>query len=216
MLRSVHWGVFLVCVACAGYCEAGYVILIDDYTQIADASFRNLPNSSAAALLAPWTVGDLTITCTHAGNPGVFAQGSVSGPPSDPGNGSGFSMRSPVTLDFSVPLAAFGVTFNRWGAVHPATLEVFDGPGGTGNLLGSISSAAYSYPVSQENPPQDFVGIWSSEVNIRSAVMYGSGSEKKYEGDGYGFSFTAVPEPGVIVAVLLCGLASLVLWRGRR
>lgn len=58
------------------------------------------------------------------------------------------------------------------------------------------------------------ISVFNYEVNIRSAVMYGSGSEKKFEGDGYGFSFTAVPEPGMIT-VLLCGLVSLVLRRGR-
>ena len=209
-LSWAHLGL-LVCMFCPESSKAD-LILVDDYTRIAGRSFLDLPTSSD--VLAPWTIDDLTITATHVGNFGFFAWATVSVTPSDPGSGAGFIKWSPVTLDFSTPLAAFGVTFNRWTASYPATLEVFDGEGGAGNLLGSISCAPYSYPVSQDNPPQDFVGLWSSTANIRSAVMYGSGPENEFHVDGYGFSFTPAPEPGII-ALSICGLASFGLRRRR-
>ena len=132
------------------------------------------------------------------------------GTPDDPGDGSGYGYYYPLIVNFSAPLAAFGASFfhmfpQNWDVnfTDPATLTVFDGPNGTGNSLGSISSSGYQGTCTQSCSPDsttDFVGIWSDELNIRSAVLNGTGvfQDEILYGQGfavdeYAISFTPVP-----------------------
>lgn len=191
------------------------IVHVDDFTRMQSAIFIDLGGSPTGAVGAGVSI---------AGNPpmvGWLGLGSSAGPTAaDPGDGNGWAAGSivahrfgdvPVVLDFEVAIAGFGVTFMHF--FHPAfqpfdqpgVLEVFDGPGGSGQRIGTVQSSGGGLE------HLDFVGIWSDAINIRSAVIsVGSGS---FAVDGYGLTRQAVPVPS---ALLLMGPAFLALAASRR
>jgi hypothetical protein len=172
---------------------------VTNFTEIDGASFIDLPGSDS---LAPITFGSVLITADQPLATGSFASFATGGS-DDPADGSGYfatttgigaRLISSITLDFSLPLAAFGVTFHHFpperntGNDFPALLQVFDGPSGSGNLLGSISSSGLLTSDPGGNP--DFVAVWTDTLNIRSAILTGTGPSRGFAVDGYAVSFT--------------------------
>ena len=171
----------------------GAAIPVDDFTVIAGAEFFDIPQTFDTSA----TIGSIGITGTPPTVLGKIQVGA-SGSASDPGSGDGWSNPQviPVVLDLSVPTSAFGVSFIQaglFGGNLPARLDVFDQPGGVGNLVGTITSSGLP-----PGPLIDFVGIWSDETNIRSAVV--PYLDHATSVDGYVVSTTPLPEPGSLLA----------------
>ena len=165
------------------------------------------PPSSETVLFA--------ITFGPANDQGYYSTGGSfgaypNGTEDDPGNGEGFFSYDPwpaAIVDFSDPIAGFGVSFMHSGpstdpARHtfsePATITVYDGPNGTGNVLGTVSSSGYQGVCNTACVPppyQDFVAIWSSDLDIQSAVLSGTSSIHEFAVDGIAISFTPIPLP---------------------
>ncbi len=183
---------------------------VTNFTDISGANFIDLPatDSLDQKIFGP-TIISASIPFA-SGSFAAFTKGGIN----DPGSGDGFFTDtvgvgraiSSITLDFSSPLAAFGVTFEHFppnrGAGDPALLEVFDGPQGSGNLLGEVTSSGW---LGGDGGTPDFVGVWSNAVNIRSAVLTGTGPTHGFAVDGYGVSFTpappsfaSIPEPATL------------------
>jgi hypothetical protein len=179
---------------------------VTHFTAIENAVFVDVPSGN---VLPPIVSGGLIITHTPNFVVGGFASFAIGGP-DDPSTGDGYSSMKfgavPVefvTLNFSIPLAAFGVTFQHiGGSADPALLSAFDGPNGTGNLIGSIQTTGWlgggSHP--------DFVAVWSDAINVRSAVLTGTGPSYRILVDAYGYSLTPVPEPSSF-ALMVAGMA---------
>jgi hypothetical protein len=78
-----------------------------------------------------------------------------------------------ITLDFSEPVKAAGVSFKHYscgnGKQGDRRIEVFDGPGGTGNLIGTTSTESHAIPCFAIWI--DFVGVVSDQANIQSLVI---------------------------------------------
>lgn len=193
------------------------------FTDIPDAVLVDGPTSS---LLQPQTFGGFTLTPSASYGSGTFSQYVPPGSPSDPADGFGYlaSYRAPspvgdVTINFSAPVAAFGATFlhlspttlRRWGVDLPATIRAYDGPDGTGNLLGSVNSSGwFTTPLGYNF---DFVAVLSTSQNISSVVIGGAAEPKGFGLDAYAYSFTPVPEP-MSPGLLMVGLTSLIVLRG--
>jgi len=217
-------GVCLAALVLSVQCADAVIPTTTSFTSIPNAVFVNVPGSST---LSPLTSGSVTITPNLVDMSGSYVQFSTPGLASDPADGYGFtaSTQAPwsvgdLTLNFNTPVAAFGVTFLHfeptilagWGMNLPASLQAFDGPNGTGNLLGSVTSSGF---VGNLQYNFDFVGLLSTSRNIRSVIIGGASAPKGYGVDGYAYSLTAVPEPSA-ASVLCLGLATLVCaGRGR-
>lgn len=173
-------------------------IAVTDFTKIANARFIDVP---ASASLDPITFDSTVITADQLFVSGAFISFPTGGP-SIPGDGGGYHANegdisrpiSSITLDFSSPLAAFGVTFvhmppeRGFGNDSPALLQIFDGPNGSGNLVGSITSSGLL--TSNPDGAPSFVAVWSNAINIQSAVLTGTGPIHGFAVDGYAVSFT--------------------------
>jgi len=193
---------------------------------IPTSSFTDIPaavyvNGAGYSLLQPLTFGDLTFTSSATIGSGTFTQYVPPGTASDPGDGFGYlaSYRAPlavgdVTINFSKPVAAFGVTFFhldattliRWGLHLPGLIRAYDGPNGTGNLLGSVASSGW-FPTTR-GYNFDFVAVMSTAVDIKSVIIGGVREPKGFGADAYAFSLTPIPEPGGL-AIFSLGLVTL-------
>ncbi len=195
------------------------------FTAISEAVFVN---GSGYGLLQPYTSGPLTITPSFNFGSGTFSGYTPPGVPGEPGDGNGFvaSLRAPsphgdLTLNFSTAVAAFGATFihldattlRRWGLHLPGTIRAYDGPDGSGNLLGSVNSAGWFASALGYN--FDFVAVMSDSQNIQSVVIGGSVEPKGFGLDGYAYSLTPVPEP-MAASLLLLGLGLRALTCAKR
>jgi hypothetical protein len=188
------------------------------FTDIPDAVYVN---GSGYGLLL--TTGDLTMTSSSLYGSGTFTQYVPPGTASDPGDGSGYlaSYRAPspvgdITIDFSRPVAGFGVTFlhlsattlARWGMHLPGLIRAYAGPNGTGDLLGSVTSTGW-FPTAR-GYNFDFVAVMSTAVDIQSVVIGGALEPKGFAADAYAYSLTPVPEPS---GAVLLSLGLVALWR---
>lgn len=166
------------------------------FTSIAGGSFIDLPPSS---FLTPVSAGGVTITASNDADGSFF--NFPAGTPDAPGSGNGFLdfnhdlfNTSPLTLNFSQPLTAFGVSFEHFPSdrsggnfTAPAVLKVFDGADGTGNLLGTVTSSGF-VPTGNPIGQQSFVAVLSSHADIRSAVLVGTDATLSFAVDGYAVS----------------------------
>ena len=153
------------------------------------------------------TVGPVHITNSPANS--VFDGFSfVTGTPADPSDTDGWGAAGPflpIILDFDRRLRAFGITFNTVGNQQGSLLSVYDGPHGTGNLIGQIQSVVVPPPWSAANQPIDFVGVIDNSQRILSAVLSATGT------DDIQISAIAlsIPEPSIssIAIAMLIGMA---------
>jgi len=208
---------------------AGLFTPTSSFTDIPDGVFINV---SGYEMLQPMHSGQLTITPvpTLLAASGTFSQYVPPNTPSEPGDGYGMlaSDRAPnpvgdLTLNFSTPVAAFGVTFfhldattlRRWGLHLPGLIRAYDGPNASGNFLGSVQSIGWIPSALGYN--FDFVAVMSDSPNIQSVVIGGSTDPKGYGVDGYAYSLTPIPEPGVgsVLGVGLLGLVGVRQFRSR-
>jgi hypothetical protein len=177
----------------------GAVATTTQFTAIANASFIDLPASS---FLTPVSAAGVTITASNDADGSFF--NFPAGTADAPGSGDGFlnfnhdlfTNVSPLTLNFSAPVASFGVSFQQMppssegGAFSsPDTLKVFDGANGTGNLLGTVTSSGF-LPAGDPTGQHSFVAVLSGSANIRSAVLVGTGPSLGFAVDGYALSVT--------------------------
>ncbi len=121
---------------------------------------------------------------------------------SDPGNGRGLMVLSAfgaapsiLIINFNAPLQGVGATFYHMpnmGFSNPATIEIYDSPDATGNLIGSITDTGLADDV--QHSPQDFVGLICDEPIIKSVLFTGTGSRPSFAIDGIAI-LTSNPEP---------------------
>src|SRR5262249_34867560 len=115
-----------------------------------------------------------------------------------------------LTLTFSQPVAAFGVTFMHYNTTYsgnqgqssPAQIEVFDS---SSNLLGIVLSSGFLNGLGTP----DFVALQSDAVDIATARISGTAATKAYAADTYALSLIpqSVPEPaGMILLPLILSL----------
>ncbi len=169
------------------------------FTAIAGGTFIDLPASS---FLTPVSAGAVTITASNDANGSFF--NFPAGTADAPGSGDGFLdfnrdpfVGSPLTLNFSTPVAAFGVSFMHMDPSidggnfsSPAVLKVYDAPNGTGNLLGSVTSTGFVPAAPTTLGEHSFVAVLSSAADIQSAVLAGTGPNLGFAVDGYAVSLT--------------------------
>src|SRR5581483_1252794 len=151
---------------------------ITGFSQITGASFYDAPSGN---VLSTPSVGSILVTPRPLSGYAVFS-GTVAPSQDAPGDGTGFASDPSsssfipfVIFDFSQPVAAFGASLvhfqNGSGNPYtfPVTVQVFDGSGGTGNLLGTTTDLGGAG--SPGFILANFRGLWSSSLNIRSAVI---------------------------------------------
>lgn len=215
--RNIVLLVFLL-VASSNTQAPATIITTSDFLAINGGEFGGWP-SGISDRLHPVTIGSVTFSFSNAANTQHSIGSSFSftvGGGSDPSTrhyfGRPFSGSPETVIDFSEPLSAFGVTFH----MDDAELQVFDGPGGTGMLLGSIVGTPPGPPWGTTNRPVDFVAVISDQQNIRSAKVVGFTDATEYGVSGIGFSLPlTVPEPSTFALGIL-GLFGLILAGGYR
>jgi hypothetical protein len=165
--------------------------------------------------------GDFTSVQNGAG-PG---QGNTSAPPLSGGEGlhaisnfvGGNIPGGTFTVSFSSAVLGVGLftvdLFNPGGVFNNATIEIFDGPDGTGTSLGTFNAVGYNF---QPNNLY-FMGAISTSNDIRSLVFTSTGGGGDVIGlDNVEFATTGiptgVPEPGAL-GLLGLGLATLAAGR---
>jgi hypothetical protein len=144
--------------------------------------------------------------------------------PDVPGDGAGFGSdftgfggAGSITLNFSEPVAAFGATFVHFYNVTwdpsftwPATIRVFSGADGTGQLLGTVSDSGGN--VTQQGAAfADFRALWADSPTIGSAVIGGSLPSGGFQVDGYAISTIPMPQPNGLFRFELNNALSTIL-----
>jgi hypothetical protein len=185
---------------------------ITNYTQLPGAALLDLAHTNHVPAL--FNLLGINVTSPHELTHGAFG-GVMPGGVDDPGDDGGFistNIDGPITYTFSSPVAAFGATFshdrpnNPLGLGSPALIEAFDA---SNNLVGSVTSSG---ALSTTMDTLDFVAVWSTQRNIKTARF--SSSSGAFAVDAYGLSLTPLPEPSSEIAFA----ASLIItqMRGRR
>lgn len=203
------------------------VIEVTGFSQITGARFYQPPASNA---LTPVTMGAVVITPQISLLNESF--GGVNAPqfgPDVPGNGAGFGSDStgfggatPLMLDFSQPVAAFGATFvhsdnisDDPSFISPVSIQLFSGLNGTGTLLGIVIDSTGGAKL-QGPPFADFRGLWSDSLLIRSAEISANTPQSGgFQVDGYAISVIPMPTPEPLTLALVgSGLVGLgIVWR---
>lgn len=160
------------------------------------------------------TLGPVAITNSPAY---LVAYGGsyIIGTPSDPADIGGWGELSrllPITLNMSVPVQALGVTFDTGFNNFGSILAVYDGPNGTGQLLGQIQSVTIPPPWSTANQPIDFVGVIADSPTIRSARLIAQGSDSIV----IRAMALSIPEPATATLFLMSALVHPAIHRRRR
>jgi hypothetical protein len=181
----------------AAFTTSDYRDFVDPYLAKWEVG-QNLPPSN------PFTVGPVSITrdIDPTNVQGGFS--FITGTPSDPAAPGGWGTWTgggSVKLNLSAPVSAFGVTFSRPGNSFGSILSAYDGPNGTGQLIGQIESVVIPAPWSASNQPIDFVGVVDNHPSIRSVVLSGHGTELLF----VHALAVSIPEPSTIpLAIIAC------------
>ena len=118
-----------------------------------------------------------------------------------------------LEVTFIDPLLGFGfyiIDYYNPSGVNPGLLKAWDGPNGTGTLLGSFSTAQYDFQYNNKY----FVGVTDSDRRIKSVTfgLPGGAGDSVYFDDLQLAS--GIPEPATM---LLAGLAlGIVVYFDRR
>jgi hypothetical protein len=200
--------------SCAASLNAG-MLVVSGYSQIAGARFYDAPASDILSpVILNCTLDHLNCVKITPGSSSLNESfGGVNVPqygPDVPGDGAGFGSDSTgfggagsITLNFSVPVAAFGATFVHFYNVSldpsftwPATIQVFSGADASGELLGTVSDSDGNVKL-QGGAFADFRGLWTDSQLIGSAVISGASSFGGFQVDGYAISSIPLPPPSV-------------------
>ena len=110
----------------------------------------------------PLQVGPVSITRnidpTNVIGSFSFITGTVSDPATPDGWGT-WTGGDSITLNLNIPVSAFGVTFSNLRSNLGSVLSAFDGPNGTGQLIGQVESVVIPAPWNANKQPIDFVGV---------------------------------------------------------
>ena len=196
---------------------AASVSTTTDYRQLAGASFGDVDSTDGSGLGRAFLVGGVGVTTSSQGARGFVYSGTMADPAAPVGNyafsttvGS-LGTPGPLFLNFDQAVSGVGVTFRN--SVSPGSavfagpigrIDLFDGPYGTGNLLGTAIDPAPSAggPLNL----YDFVGLSTGALNVRSAVITGVGPDQSYTAVGFavsrGVDAVGVPEPAAVAAFL--------------
>ncbi|MBX3362442.1 MAG: hypothetical protein KF912_10020 [Phycisphaeraceae bacterium] len=179
----------------AGLAGASEPQTTSNFLDIPGAFFLDIDNESSSTPFGPFIVvlGSETVVVTSSigsgGSPDMY--GFFTAPVSwmlardeeaDPGNRNGYyrtiTSNLYTILDFSTPLTGFGATFAIRSHVGsspahlPDTIYAYDGPGATGNMIASITTAEASEI--QAKYIFDFVGVYvDGPPVIRSVILAG-------------------------------------------
>lgn len=210
----------------AGMLSAG-VVEVTEFSQISGAQFYDAPASNS---VNPVTVGTVIVTpSVSLLNESFAGANAPQYGPNVPGNGAGFGSDSsgfggatPLMLNFSEPVAAFGATFvhfenTRHGSSYESqvSIQLFSGLDGTGTLLGRIVDS-WEGVATQQPAFANFRGLWSDRTQVRSAEISASYPQSGgFQVDGYALSVDPMPIPEPLILVLSgTGLIGLgIAWR---
>lgn len=146
------------------------------------------------------TLGPVKITNSTA-NVIISAGSYLKGTPSDSANVGGWGATAlwlPLILNIDKPVQALGITFDNVGNASGSILSVYNGPNGTGQLIGQIESDRVLPPWSATNQPIDFVGVIDKQGQIRSALLssYGTDQVRIHA------IAVSIPEPSTLILAL--------------
>ena len=216
----------LICLTHFAALNAG-VMEVTGFTQISGAKFYDAPASNC---LTTVTIGTVVITPNVSLVNESFAGVSTPLYTADvPGDGagfgsdpSGFGGATPLMLNFTRSVAAFGATFvhSQNTAGHsaftfPTSIQVFSGLNGDGTLLGTIVDDPGGVTL-QGTSRADFRGLWSDSPQIRSAEISSVDQQSGgFQVDGFAISLDPMPTPEPLTLVLAGGgLVGLgIAWR---
>lgn len=153
------------------------------------------------------TLGPVTITNSPTNSAACCAAYFI-GTPSDPadvGSWGGTGRLLPITLNMSAPVKAFGITFETSFNDLGSILAVYDGPNGTGQLIGQVQSIVVPPPWSEANQPIDFVGVIDEYQRIRSARLFAQGSDRVL----IAAMALSIPEPTVLSTLVTAAMLTL-------
>ena len=209
-LVSLMWLLVHGCLLNAGMLD------VTGFTEITGAGFYNPPSSNA---LTPVTIEGVVVSPQVSLLNESF--GGVNAPqfgPDVPGDGAGFGSDStgfggatPLMLEFSQPVAAFGATFVHLENVaddpsftSPVSMQLFSGLNGTGTLLGTVTDSAGGVKL-QGDAFADFRGLWTDSPLIRSAQISSTTQSGGFLVDGYAISVIPMPTPEPLTLFLVGG-----------
>lgn len=207
-----------LCVGASAWANGPYTT--SQFTDIPGAVFFDIDNLSSSAPLGPflWAVGstpvNVTSTSGSGSSPDMYGFFSYPAhwqlprdPVTDPGNFTGYyreiSSSLYTVLDFDVALTGFGASLvlERQAGTsvppdEPDTIYAYDGPGGTGNLIASVTTVVA--PAAGPKVQLDFVGVYvDGPAIIRSVILAGGtlGIDSELRITGLALSLTETAPP---------------------
>ena len=220
----------LVVLACATSAQAGPVVMnfegIAPYPNNNDVLIQNYYNGGPASNgnIGP-SLGvtfDASALLICLNTPGMTCSNTSRGGLGDPASQLGalfFLTSDAITMDVAGGFDT-GFSFNYVAINSPGSVNVYDGAGGTGNLLGSfnlpLTLSACGPDYNAGFCPFSPVGIEFAGTAL-SVVFAGVGNQIVFDDITFGSSTpgTTVPDAGSSMLLLGIGLAGLRAWKNR-